>query len=219
MPGWASFQLPTIKGAERKHLTNVLGNLKVELVDLSLPIFEGMPFYPGDISTKVSTRAMEPGWTVSSVGMSCHGATHVECAAHATKGGRTLDSFPLAAFVGEAQCIKREEVGKVVVDKEVLLIYTGYDKFWPQAEYSQEGLGLSLQEAEWLAGQKLKAVGNDTISIGSLDVHRVIFNSGSLIIESLCNLGMVLGKRFRMCFLPLKLSVESSPTRAVALLG
>ena len=191
----------------------------MEIIDLSLPISEGMPFYPGDIGTKVRTRHLEPGWTVSSIDMSCHGATHVECAAHAVEGGSMLDSFPLSAFVGEAQCIRREDIGKVVVDKEILLIYTGYDKLWPEAEYSHKGLDLSLKEAEWVSEQKLKAVGNDTASIGSVDVHRIIFANGSLIIESLCNLEQVLGKQFRICFLPLRLGVESSPTRAVAILG
>jgi kynurenine formamidase len=188
----------------------------MELIDLSLPIFEGMPFYPIDIGTKVSTRILDPGWMVSSIDMSPHGATHVESAAHAIKGGRTLDTYTLDTFVAEAQCIKREEIGKVAVDREVLLIYSGCDKLWPKPEYSQRGLELSVDKAQWLAGQKLKVVGNDTVSVGSLEIHQIIFSSGSLIIEGLSNLERVLHQRFRLYFFPLKLSQEASPVRVVA---
>lgn len=120
-----------------------------KLIDLSLPIFKGMPFYPGDINTTISQRPEfeKTGWVASSIRMSLHAATHVESAAHAIKGGRTLDSYTLDTFVAEAQCIKREQLGKVVVDKEALLIYSGCDKLWPQPEYSQRGLELSVEEA------------------------------------------------------------------------
>lgn len=190
----------------------------MELVDLSLPIFEGMPFYPGTVKTTISQlpEVEKAGWVATNIHMSLHAATHVESAAHAIKGGRTLDTYTLDTFVAEAQCIKREEIGKVVVDKEVLLIYSGCDKLWPQPEYSQRGLELSVGEAQWLARQKLKVVGNDTASIGNLEVHQIIFSSGSLIIESLANLETVLHQRFRLYFFPLKLSQEASPVRVVA---
>ena len=190
----------------------------MKLIDLSLPIFEGIPFYPGDIKTTISRlpEAEKTEWTATNIHMSLHAATHVESAAHAIEGGRTLDSYTLDTFVAEAQCIKREQIGKVVVDKEVLLIYTGSDKLWPQPEYSQRRLEMSIEEAQWLVKQNLKVVGNDTISIGNLEIHQIIFNTGSLIIESLGNLEMVLNKRFRLYFFPLKLSQESSPVRVVA---
>lgn len=190
----------------------------MKLIDLSLPIFEGMPFYPGDVKTTMSQlpEAEKAVWAATNIHMSLHAATHVESAAHAIKGGRTLDSYTLDTFVAEAQCIKREQIGKVVVDREVLLIYTGCDKLWPQPEYSQRRLELSIEEAQWLVRQNLKMVGNDTISIGNLEIHQIIFNNGSLIIESLGNLEMVLHQRFRLYFFPLKLSQESSPVRVVA---
>ena len=68
--------------------------------------------------------------------MNLHTATHVESAAYVTKGGHSVDSYILNMFVAQAQCLKREQMSKVVVDKEVLLIYTGGDKLWPQSEYS-----------------------------------------------------------------------------------
>jgi arylformamidase len=190
----------------------------MEIIDLSLPIFTGMPFSANDRGTTISTRHVDPGWTASSIDTSCHGGTHVECAAHAVEGGRTLDTFPLSAFMGEAQCIRREDIGKASVNSEVLLIHTGYDSLWPQDEYTRTTLGLTPEEAQWISSKKLKAVGNDTTSIGGVDIHRIIFTSGSLVIESMCNLKEVLGKQFKVYFLPLRIGVEASPTRAVAIL-
>ncbi len=190
----------------------------MEFIDLSLPISSDMPIFPGDVGTMIAkhVKPEETGWTASNIHMSLHAGTHVESAAHAIKGGFTLDRYTLDSFVGEAQCIAREQIGKVVVDTEILLIYTGWDKLWPKPEYSQKQLNLSIEEAQSLAEQKLKAVGNDTVSIGNAEVHQIIFNSGSLIIESLSNLEMVLNQRFKLYFFPLKLSEESSPVRAIA---
>ena len=190
----------------------------MKFIDLSLPINSEMPVTPGDVNTTIGkvTHVEKAGWTLSNIQMSLHAGAHVESPAHAIKGGRTLDSYPLDTFTGEAQCITREQIGKVAVDKEILLIYTGSDKFWPKPEYSLQGLNLSTREAQWLAEQKLKVVGSDIVSVGSLEVHHIIFNSGSLIMEGLSNLETVLSQRFRLYFFPLKLSQEASPVRLVA---
>lgn len=190
----------------------------MEFIDLSLPISSEMPVYPGTMNTTIDklTGVEDEGWTVHNIHLSLHAGTHVESAAHAIKGSHTLNDYSADTFAGEAQCITREQIGKVAAEKRILLIYTGWDKLWPSPEYAQQEPALSVEEANWLAGQKLTAVGIDTLSIGNLEIHQTVLNSGSLIIEGLSNLEKVLGQRFKLYFFPLKLSEEASPVRAVA---
>lgn len=190
----------------------------MELIDLSLPLRNEIPVYPGDQPTSISImdEFKGTGWTVSRISTSLHAGTHVESSLHAIPGGKTLAEYPLDKFYGTAQVISREDIGKVEIDCDVLLIATGCDKLWPSGDYPTKGLNLSEEEVLWIAKHDLKAVGNDTVSIGNVRVHAILFERDFLILESLCNLERLRGLRPRLYFFPLNLTAESSPVRVVA---
>lgn len=190
----------------------------MRLVDLSFRLDNHVPVFPGDQPTVISqmTEFIRAGWTVHKISTSLHAGTHVESSLHAMEGGKTLDQYPLERFCGTAQVLSREEIGKTEIFADIVFIWTGYDKLWPSAEYPTKGLNLTREEALWLAKHELKAVGNDTVSIGDVGVHGILFEKDMLIIESLCNLEQLRGRAARVFFFPLNLSVESSPVRVVA---
>ncbi|MBN2467514.1 MAG: cyclase family protein [Deltaproteobacteria bacterium] len=192
----------------------------MSLIDLSLPIEEGMPVYPGDIQTSIrkldDPKIIEGGWLAHNVTMSLHAATHVEAPAHAVPSGKLLDQYPLETFVGEVTTITWEEIGHYEVSTPMLFVYSGYDAWWGNEKY-YSAPALTPEQAKWIGGLDIKIFGNDTGSAGDVNAHRKILEHDILIIESLCNLKSLLYKKARAMLFPLKfVNMESSPVRVVA---
>ncbi|GET91311.1 hypothetical protein, unknown function [Leishmania tarentolae] len=80
----------------------------MRLVDLSLPLYDGMPVYDGDPPvkvTKVCSRERD-GWEVRHLQMGSHTGTHVDVPVHMHDGGSNLDEVPLTQFCGPAVVVK-----------------------------------------------------------------------------------------------------------------
>lgn len=194
----------------------------MRLVDLSFTIEEGMPVYPGDISTSVrrldEPKIVEAGWMAHSVTMSCHAGTHIESPAHSVPGGKMLREYPLETFWGKATTIAWEEIGRVEIKTPLLNLYSGYDQWWGDEKYFSPP-PLTRAQAEWISTQGIRILGNDTISVGDITIHRIIQEKGILIVESLCNLKQLLHQESELFLFPLKVTKEASPIRAIAKLG
>jgi len=192
----------------------------MSLIDLSLPIEEGMPVYPGDIQTSVrrldDPKIIEAGWLAHNITMSLHAATHVESPAHSVPGGKMLSEYPLETFIGEATTIKQEDIGRYQVNTPILLVYSGYAQWWGKEKYFSPP-PFTTEQAEWIGESGIKIFGNDTISVGDVKIHQIIQEKNILIIESMCNLKQLLYQKAKLTLFPLKiLNKEASPVRVVA---
>lgn len=191
----------------------------MSLIDLSLRIEEGMLIYPGDVHTSINrlddSKILEAGWTAHNITMSLHAGTHVESPAHSIPGGKMLSAYPLETFCGEVTTITWEDIGRYPVSTPILLLYSGYDAWWGKEKYLSPP-PLTLEQAEWIAGLGIKILGNDTISVGDVNVHRTIQGKDILIIESMGNLKHLLYQKAKLYLFPLKIDKEASPVRAVA---
>ncbi len=77
----------------------------MKIVDLSLPLYTGMPVYPGDPEASIEpvhTLARE-GWVMRRLEINSHDGTHVNVPAHMIPGGRSLDDYALDDFCGRAR--------------------------------------------------------------------------------------------------------------------
>lgn len=191
----------------------------MRLIDLSFTIEEGMPVYPGDMSTSVrrlnEPKIVEAGWMAHSITVSCHAGTHIEAPAHSVPGGAMLREYPLETFWGKATTITWDEIGLAEVKTPILVLYSGYDQWWGDEKYFSPP-PLTARQAEWISSQEIKILGNDTISVGDIAVHRIIQEKGILIVESLCNLQQLLHRESELFLFPLKVTTEASPIRAIA---
>ena len=81
-----------------------------KIIDLSLPIFSGMPVYPGDpaVSIELIQTIEADDWNLRQINISSHIGTHVNVPSHCVKGGQTLDDYPLGAFMGPAQLYQQD---------------------------------------------------------------------------------------------------------------
>ena len=79
----------------------------MKLVDLSLPLYSGMPVYPGDpeASIELVHTLARNGWDLRRLGINSHDGTHVNVPSHMIAGARSLDDYALADFVGPRGCM------------------------------------------------------------------------------------------------------------------
>jgi len=189
------------------------------LIDLSFTIEEGMPVYPGDVPTIIKRlddpKILAAGWLAHNVTMSCHCGTHIEAPAHSVPEGKMLIDYPLEIFCGKAITIRREDIGRYKVEAPILNVYSGYEQWWGKEQYFSPPY-LTPEQAEWIGKSGIKILGNDTISVGDIHIHRLIQEKDILIVESMCNLQAILYQEVEVYLFPLKLTREASPVRAVA---
>jgi kynurenine formamidase len=190
------------------------------MIDLSLPIANGMPVYPGDMEPRIqrldTPSIIEAGWVAHWMTISLHAATHIEAPAHSVEGGKMLDEFPLESFSGEATTIAWGDIGHYKVNTPMLFVYSGADKWWGNQKYFSP-TPLTELEAEWIASLNIRILGMDIISVGNVNIHRMLQIKNILLAESMCNLEMLLYKRAKAYLFPLRIKdTEASPVRAVA---
>ncbi len=189
------------------------------LIDLSLPIANGMQVYPGDMETSIrpldSPAIMKAGWTAHNVSMSLHVGTHIEAPRHSVPGGKLIQDYPLETFRGKATTIRWEDIGHCEVKTPILLLHSGFDRWWGNEKYVHP-TPLTQWEAEWISGQGIRILGLDIITVGDIHIHRLIQIKDILITEAMCNLGSLLYQDADIYLFPLRVEgVEASPVRAV----
>ncbi|CAG9579491.1 hypothetical protein LMJF_31_3050 [Leishmania major strain Friedlin] len=171
----------------------------MRLVDLSLPLYDGMPVYDGDPPvhvTKVCTREKD-GWEVRHLQMGSHTGTHVDAPAHMHEDGSNLDEVPLTRFCGPAVVVK-------VADSS----------FPPNK-------GLLFYEAVPADCVPRIVAANAPFVGGPLEekAERLLLGCGIITYTGLVNVEQLIGESFTFYGLPLRIrGGDGSPVRAVAVM-
>ncbi len=211
----------------------------MRIVDLTQTISPQMPVYPGteppvlDLGCSLEVD----GFLEKKLTLYSHTGTHMDAPAHLLAGGRTLDQYPAAQFVGLAGCIDLSCLGRPVIEipdlepwgpmlakVEFCLLRSGWSRYWGQDEYYAGFPVLSAPAAQWLCRFELKGVGFDAISADpvesrELPIHNILLGAGMVLIENLCNLEQLPPDPWLFSCLPLKLvDADGAPVRAVAIL-
>jgi kynurenine formamidase len=74
----------------------------VRYIDLTFPVVEAMPVWPGDSVPEFrEVKSLDQdGYAVQSVCFSNHLGTHLDAPSHIINGGMTLDRIPLETLIG-----------------------------------------------------------------------------------------------------------------------
>ena len=194
----------------------------MRLIDLTLTISEDLPVYPGDPEVKFRTYESEGFW-VSEVRLGSHTGTHIDVPRHVNPQGQGVDEVPLERLSGWGTVIDARGMEIVEVQElpeaEIILFYTGSNADLERVmrgKYSVLSEGL----AERISKSKVKLVGIDSPSVGSLKVHRALLDKGIIIVENLSSrLEELLGKKFFFVAAPIPLKgLDGAPARAFAIL-
>lgn len=127
-----------------------------------------------------------------------------------------------------------QQQGSTIQEGDVVLVRTGNGALWQDADRYLQAGGMSADASQWLAEQKVRAVGADNVAWDTLgfvdpDLHVsfpghlvLLVRSGIHIIENLFLEELAAAQQYEFLFicLPLKMrGATGSPVRPVAIVG
>ena len=204
------------------------------IYDVSVPIHNGMPVWPGDPAVKLTSMAFPSKYSghtirVTSIEMGSHTGTHVDAPQHFVEGGKTLHEIPLEWLVGEAVVIHLpgvRSIGRRHLENQDwkavqrVLFKTDNSALWSDNEFHEDFVYLERGAAEFLVERGLRLVGIDYLSIDSFHspnhpTHFVLLPNNIVVLEGL-DLRQVAPGRYHMVALPLNLQrADGAPTRVI----
>jgi len=200
------------------------------LIDISRPIYSGMPVWPGDTDARFDIVATIAGGAVVNIGalkISIHTGTHVDAPWHYADAGETIDRVAPDAYVGPARVIDargRSSLGRELFEGIDLAttprVLFRTDAWQDPKVFPRDWPVMEAGMPEWLASCGVRLVGLDIPSVDKLDsktlpVHLACFRANLLILES-TDLRAVEPGIYELIALPLRIrGGDGSPVRAV----
>ncbi len=235
-----------------------------KIIDLTYAFGEDTVYWPTAEGFKLETvfkGENEKGFHYEANNYSAaeHGGTHLDAPVHFFANRHTTDEIPLERLLGPAvlvdispKCdanpdyqiqtqdlIEWEKRNGMLLNNVILLMRTGFGKFWPdrkkymgtekvgdQAISKLHFPGLHPNAAEWLVtNRSVKAIGIDTPSIDfgqstGFESHITLYEKNLPAFENVANLDMLPEKNFLVIALPMKIRGGSgAPLRIVAIVN
>lgn len=175
---------------------------------------------------------------------SVHTGTHVDCPRHFFPEGTTIDEMPLESYMGSGIRLDLREVARertaitlgqllsalpeeAQVRGAILVFNTGWmDRAGGRPDFYFSNPYLSVEAAEWMVKEGVKAVALDTsvdeapatpARPGDSPIHRTLLGGNVMIIENLVNLELLPATGFTLMALPVKIyEGDGAAARAVA---
>jgi arylformamidase len=198
------------------------------LIDVTLPISDRLPVWPGDLPVRV-TRVSDDLPLLSGLSMSCHAGTHVDAPAHFLLGGAGVDALPLDVLIGPVWVVRFAGRGPLTASTLAgtaiptgtarLLIRTANSDRVSEA-FDPDFVALAPDAAAWLLDHGIRLVGIDGPSIEAYDapgdpVHCALLAAGVIIVENLM-LASVASGAYELTCLPLPIAgCDGAPARVV----
>lgn len=221
--------------------------MATRLIDLSQPIFSGMPRAGMMSNPEIRDNGMDLGiqgvymrWTDFNIAN--HTGSHIDAPIHFFPQGKCLDDYPLETFMGPAVLIDVPDAQPYeVIDKkrllatgakvrtgDIVLIRTGWGAKYGKPEYLTHP-SFTEDVAQWLVEQGVKMVGFDQITPEiawakrpkgyQYPMHRTLLGNEIFIMEHL-NLEREVPARMEVLALPVSLTRSNgSQARVVAMVN
>jgi len=200
-----------------------------------MPLFVGMPAFPGDPefgSAPVKSLTRGDPYSVSSLHLGSHCGTHVDPPVHFIPGGASVDQLDLEVLNGPCRVIEVDPDAPEVLPKhlteipsgtERVLFRTGNSLRWKEPfRFFPDYTGVNIDAAEALNRQGVRLVGVDSLSVendpsGTFPVHHALLSRGVIIVEGLVLSSVPAGEYLLEC-LPLRVrGGDGGPARAAHL--
>jgi arylformamidase len=201
------------------------------LWDISPPVQQGSPVFPGDTPYQqqwAASIAPDCPVNVSTLTLSPHVGAHADAPLHYDPQGAPIGGVPLETYLGPCRVIHAIGKGPLVTWDHLahavralpprVLVRT-YERA-PVDRWDPQLAAFAPETVERLADAGVRLVGIDTASIDpaeskTLDSHQVVRRRGLRVLENLV-LDEVPEGDYELIALPLKLmSADASPVRAV----
>lgn len=208
----------------------------MKVLDLTHKIDEEINVYPGTPKpTLLVAHSVERDhFAETKLVLYSHHGTHIDAPKHVLNQGKSLDQFPISAFVGTATVLKVqsfEELSQLNMEEvlirtpllpqaDFLLVATDWARLWGTPEYDQRSPAVPQELVQWLVSHGKKGIGIDAHSIdamGHLENHRIALTGSMIILENLSQLSKLPDRMFQLIALPLHFrDADGSPARIIA---
>jgi kynurenine formamidase len=213
----------------------------ITLVDLSHPIRSGMVTYPGlpaptfgaHLSREASRDVYANGteFHIGRIEMVTNTGTYMDAPFHRYADGGDIASLSLERLFAvpttlvstSATVITADVFDGVAIDGRAVLVHTGWDQHFGQADYLGEHPYLTLDAAQRLRDSGALLVGIDSANIdgthtGERPAHTTLLAAGIPIVEHLTHLDQLVGaEEIQLFALPAPMvGLGTFPVRAVA---
>lgn len=201
-----------------------------KLIDLSLPITNLMPVYPGDELPQLLqvNDIVRDGFNNFRLSTNMHTGTHIDGLMHLTQCKKFISETPLKQYVGVG-CVLNA-IGKkyipltieyelLVQPQSIVLLYTGTSSLFGSKKYFDDCPTVSRELAQLFVKRRVKMVCIDSPSPDRhpFEIHKLLLENNVLIAENLTNIDKLLSaKNIEIIALPLKIHADSSPARIIA---
>lgn len=191
---------------------------KNKIVDLTMPIHEGMQTFPAHWHpvveiTQLGRHGIENRETRKLI-LGTHTGTHIDAPRHFIRNGETVENIPLDQLVGSASVLDltdfgpRSEVSKVDLktklgDREAkrILLRFDWDNHLGKMSYYDDMPFLSEDASKWLVDKGCRMLGMDTpmpdnpkngynCPIDSPN-HKILLGNGIILVEYMVNLSLL----------------------------
>jgi arylformamidase len=172
----------------------------MEIVDLSLPLFDHMPVFDGDPEVIIQEihKLGKEGWNLRNMTFTTHIGTHINVPYHMVENGKKLDDIPLNSFIGKAVLYKKG----MVFNEKVGVIFSNTN--------------IDQEIADQLVQSPPKFVGLSVDFEFDLDMEKYLLKYNIISYENLINTEK-LPNSFMFYGLPLNIKgSDGSPVRAFA---
>ena len=208
--------------------------MSTELIDISMPLTEDMPVWPGSpghAARLVKSLAGGDPVDATELTLELHTGTHLDAPSHMFPGAATMGEYDLATAFGKALVVDTGAASRIDASVlEGLGIPTGTERLLLRTRnttgvplhsrtFTEDYAALTLDGAECLVSWGIRLVGIDYLSIqrfeDPVDTHHTLFRGGVTILEGL-QLDDVEPGHWELVCLPLSLpGLEAAPARAV----
>jgi arylformamidase len=217
----------------------------MKIIDLSLPIEEGMMTFPTHwhpvVEITILGRHGVEGRETRKLVLGTHIGTHADAPRHFIPNGRTIDEVPLDILIGPATiadftgCPPLHEIDAAQLKQKLndkapqrLILRTGWSQYFGNMKFYNEYPFLSENAAQWLVDQGVRLIAMDTPSPDNpahsrgtpkdSPNHKVLLGTGVVLVEYLTNLNAITAPEVELIVMPLKLKgCDGSPVRCVAI--
>ncbi len=230
----------------RNHETPLdLAHNRMKIIDLSLPIEEGMMTFPTHwhpvVEVTILGRHGIEGRETRKVVFGTHTGTHADAARHFVPNGGTIDEIPLEVLIGPATiadftgCRPLQEIDVADLKQKLsgnvperLILRTGWSEHFGNMKFYNEYPFLSEKAAQWLVDEGTRLIAMDTPSPDNprdsrgaardSPNHKVLLGAGVVLVEYVANLKAISSAAVELIVLPLKLKgADGCPVRCVAI--
>ena len=209
----------------------------MQIYDVSVPLSEVTPTYPGDPGIEISPwRSMANGdaANVSLLHFGAHSGTHVDAPAHFLEAGNKVETLDLDRFLGPVEVVEISADIEIITaeiisnidlkDVQRILFKTRNSTFWsdPGQGFRSDYTYLTGGAADRLIEAGIRLVGIDYLSVEEFqsqkfETHQILLSKGVAILEGL-DLREISAGSYELICLPLRIAAGSgdgAPARAV----